>query len=326
MSPGISSNSTNTSCSSSSTDALPAVRWRVAGVPCELRCADVRALGHAAVVLRGSIDLEPAGAGPVASVCWHLTPPGADGEAHAAPEVEGPGWIVRRDGTDETWRRKDLDVALRVIEFGTVLAVVGESGRLVTLHGALLDRSGRGLLILGPCESGKSTLAAALWRDGWTLLGDDVSVAEGGARARPLQRRVSLRHGSRELLGEALWQRVMAAPSCSTTDEGYLFHPAELDDAPPPASTQLAGIVFLARRGVRIGPAEVSPITGAQALLAVAPYSNVIRREGLAAALRRLQSLVEAAAAFDLGRGPLPAMIEAIERHVLAGSMAGRTS
>jgi len=302
----------------------------MAGVPFEVCCTDPKALRQAAIVLRGSIDPEPSGRQPPAAR-WHLAAvtPGAaiDSQEQEPPDPGGSSaWLVRRDRCTETWRRRDLDAALRVVEFGSVLAVVEGDQSLVTLHGALLDRESRGLLILGPCESGKSTLAAALWRQAWTLLGDDVSVADAGGRAKPVQRRVSLRHGSRELLGETLWQRVLAAPSCSATDEGFLFHPAELDAAPHPASTKLAAIVFLARRGVQLGSAQVAPITAAQALLAAAPYSNVIRRQGFPAALERLQPLVEAAPAFDLGRGPLPAMIAAIERRIVPATMPDGTA
>ena len=300
-----------------------AVRWRMGGLPVEVRCGDRQALRRAALVLRGAIHLEPAE--DAVAVSWRLSPPAGEPDPvpDGPPDEAGSTWLVRRQDTGETWRRRDLDVALRVVEFGSVMALVEGAYGLVTLHGALLERAGRGLLILGPCESGKSTLAAALWRDGWTLLGDDVAVADRDGGARPLQRRVSLRHGSRDLLGEALWERVVNAPSCSATDEGYLFHPADLDGTPPPASTRLAGIVFLARRGIRTGPSEVAPITPAQALLAAAPYSNVIRRQGLGPALECLQPLVEAAPAFDLGRGPLPSMVAAIEGATMRATLPG---
>ena len=303
---------------------LSGVRWHMADLPCEVRSTDRRTLERAAVVLRGAFDLEPPGAAPDA-IRWHIAPPAREPDGPGAPdsrsgdaEAAGMSWRVRREGKDDTWRATDLDGALRIVEFGSIMAALESDGSLVTLHGALLDRAGTGLLILGPCESGKSTLATALWREGWALLGDDVSVAEPDGRARPLPRRVSLRHGSRALLGEPLWRRVLAAPSCSATEDGYLFHPSELDAVQPPAFTRLGGIVFLARRGVQIGPAEVGPINAAQALLALVPYSNVVRRAGLAAALTRLQPLAQAAPAFDLGRGPLPRMIQAIERQVLS--------
>jgi hypothetical protein len=285
----------------------------MAGVQCELNCSDALLLGRAATVLRGTHPEERASSETASSVTWDVSrldgsaANGAGGGTHAA-------WRVQRQDTGEAFERKGVDAALRCVEFATVIAVVDGPFGLVTLHGALLDRSGKGLLILGPCESGKSTLAVALWRAGWTLLGDDVAAAGPDGGAIPVPRRVSVRHSSRPLLGEPLWSRVLASASCSPTEEGYLFHPSELDDRPPPANTNVAAIVFLARRGVEIGSAEVRRINPAQALLSLAPYSNVIRRSGLADALHRLQPLAQAAPAFDLGRGPLPEMVRAIER------------
>ena len=108
----------------------------------------------------------------------------------------------------------------------------------------------------------------ALWRQGWSLLGDDVAVINAaGVSAEAAPRRVSLRSGSRPLLGEDLWQRISSTPSFMPTAEGCLFHPAEIDGPPAVGQPRLVAVVFLARRGVQIGPAEWRSINPAEALL-----------------------------------------------------------
>ena len=140
-------------------------------------------------------------------------------------------------------------------------------------------------------------------------------VAADGAFLSAFPRRVSLRHGSRALLGEALWHRLAATASFMATAEGCLFHPHELPGSSlPVADLAPAGIVFLARRGMSLEAAELRPIPPAQALLALAPYSNVVRNEGMGPALERLQPLLSRTPAHDLGRGPLAAMLAAVER------------
>ena len=76
---------------------------------------------------------------------------------------------------------------------------------VLTVHAALVARRGRGVLIAGVPEAGKSTLACALWQHGFSLLGDDVAIVDlEQMTARPAPRRVSLRRTSRALLGDDL--------------------------------------------------------------------------------------------------------------------------
>ncbi len=204
--------------------------------------------------------------------------------------------------------------AIRTVEYSALQELFLPDSSVTTLHAALLGRGRFGLLIVGPAESGKSTLAIALWLAGFSLLGDDIALLDpegGGLSAAP--RRVSLRHPSRRLLGDDFWQRLAATPSFMPTSEGCLFHPHELGGLPASAfALEPTLIVFLARRGVKLGAAESRRLSPAELLVALAPYSNVVRTAGMGAALNRLQKLAELAPAYDLGRGPIPSMLEAI--------------
>ncbi len=228
------------------------------------------------------------------------------------------GWLLTHAVSGERRLCDSPDKVVQVTEFQAIADLVSRHPHVLTLHAALLGRDDRGVLVVGPQESGKSTLATALWRQGWSLLGDDVAVINNaaGVSAEAAPRRVSLRSGSRPLLGEELWQRITSTPSFMPTAEGCLFHPAEIDGPPAVRQPRLVAVVFLARRGVQIGPAEWRSINPAEALLSLAPYSNVVRQGGMAEAFEKLQPLANRVPAFDLGRGPLEDMIAAITRHV----------
>jgi len=291
-----------------STVAAPAgaIHWLLNGRSCELRSPSSVILELARAVLTHAPGAST-GAAPARNPerIWHV-------DRHPADPTT---WQVRGPAADHSPTHATAAHAVRAVEFAALQDLLTTDPATTSLHAALLGRGRSGLLLVGPSEAGKSTLATALWRQGLSFCGDDVAlVAADTAYLAAAPRRVSLRHGSRDLLGESLWQRLAATPSFLATGEGCLFHPHELEAAAIPAGLTPAGILFLARRGVAIGPAELRPIPAAQALLALVPYSNVIRSAGMGAALARLQPLLARTPAHDLGRGPLPAMVAAVER------------
>jgi hypothetical protein len=215
---------------------------------------------------------------------------------------------------------KSVDAAVMMVESLTTQWFVEDAARTTLLHAALLARDGAGIAILGRQFSGKSTLACALWQHGWSLLGDDTLVVESGENAILAQstpRRVSMRHPSRALLGEKLWSQILAAPSCQPTADGYLFAPQDIALVSASQTVPLRAIFFLARRDVSIGPAATDRLHHAQALLALMPYSNLLKSLGVSSALRRLQPLADAVPVFDLGRDEPNRMIRAVERVVV---------
>jgi hypothetical protein len=203
------------------------------------------------------------------------------------------GWRIRSSAGVET-RVASAARAVSAVEYGAVSTVAGSDA--VTTHGALVARDGRGLLLVGRGEAGKSTLACALWARGASLLGDDMAILDvDTGEARPAPRRVSLRVESRALLGDAL------------------FHPGEIEPRPRPERVELGAIVFLARRSSAVDGARLEPIAPAHALLALLPYSNIRTRRPLGEAIRILAPLADRVPAFDLGRGPLAEMAAAVE-------------
>jgi hypothetical protein len=288
-------------------EALPTISatviWQVAGRKHELISASRRVLELGSTVLVCGAQFQSAGGEPE-PLRWQV-------ETALNPTEL---WHVRGPTGEILGACASAADAIRTVEYAALQQLFAADSSVTTLHAALLSQGRGGILIVGPAESGKSTLATALWLAGFSFHGDDIALMDpdgGGLSAAP--RRVSLRQPSRRLLGDELWQRLAATPSFMPTSEGCLFHPHELaGQSLPGGSLEPSLILFLARRGVELGAAELRPLSPAELLVALAPYSNVVRTTGMEAALRRLQPLAERAPAYDLGRGPLPSMLAAI--------------
>ena len=221
------------------------------------------------------------------------------------------GYEIRADGSAEAYLRPDASSAVQVAEALVIGGILSQSAFITTVHGALLARNGRSILIAGPSYSGKSTLACALWGSGFSLLCDDITMLEcSRATAAPVPRRVSVRHPSRAFLGEDFWDKMLTSKTCFAAEEGYLFHPAETDSHWSPEELPLSAIVFLNRLGApEVAPAALNSLIPAKALLSLAPYTNVIREQGLGDAIKRLEPLINQVPSFDMARGELSQMV-----------------
>lgn len=274
------------------------VRWRQAPLAFELASSDPGILCRARVVFR---PWTQAGAS-VPLRRWSVDR-SASGE-----------WLIHDPRDSTPIGRPTAEQAVRAIEFLAVGALV-ECPQATTLHAALVARGERGIAILGPAEAGKSTLAAALWQRGFSLLGDDLVIIDpAGVRAWPAPRRVSLRITSRDLLGETVWRHIVQTPAYEVTEDGCLFHPDEVESRPRVDRVRLTALVFLGRRHADPEPARATLLAPAQALLAVLPYSNLIRQVDAGTVIRHFQPLVTHVPAYDLGRGAIDAMTATIEQ------------
>lgn len=287
----------------STASAAKTLRWAAGPLSFELASTDPRVLDRAQAVfgpwLNGSSD--PASPDIRFSI-------EADEASH------GGWWRVRRPGREPTIARS-LDLALAAVEYGAIAALVEPESGVVALHAALLSRDESGVLVVGPKEAGKSTLACALWAAGWWIHSDDTALIEPDGRVRGIPRRVSLRKASRALLGPDLWDGILGLSGTTRTSAGVLFHPCETARETAPPVVDVAGILFLARRGATVGSGGLERLHGGRALLALAPYCS--RREaGIGRALEDLRPLADLAPAFDLGRGDPATMVERVEEAV----------
>jgi hypothetical protein len=229
-------------------------------------------------------------------------------------------WLVSGGSDSDSMIPKaaeDRTTALLQIEQDALEFLLRRVPHLPALHAALLARDGKGIVIVGPSFAGKSTLATALWQNGWSLMSDDIVFIDSDRRiATPAPRRVSLRFESRPLIGEDLWERIRATPSCVDTWKGVFFHPHELTAQEKLRHTDLAGIFFLARRDVSLGSAETRPLNSAKAAVALIPYALNVRNLPFVEALRSITPLAAAIPSFDLGRGELSEMVRSVESRV----------
>jgi len=276
------------------------VRWGQEPLAFELSVADAALAARA----RDVFAPWPARAG---------LPPAARFEITRLADAVGTAaaWQVRAgDGAGALTH--SADEALRWVELTAIQTFVPRCDGALALHGALVDFDGRALLVVGPARAGKSSLACALWRAGGALLTDDVALLDlVTATARPGPRRIALRAGSAHLLGDDLWSRITSAPSSAPTDEGWCFHPCEIDGRTLPRTTRVAAVAFLERGGrPELGPAALAPIVPARAVLALLPYVVAQRRLDPGEAIRSIAPLAARVAAFDLARGPLEIMAE----------------
>lgn len=276
------------------------------------------------------------------------TTPIVEGEADAVWR-----WEIEADG--DLWRACDLETnivfdgelarVLTNIEYSIVQRLVdmvkNEPTPFFAMHAALLHKNGFGLIVVGPSESGKSTLSCGLWRSGWQLLSDDFCFFKSGDttqyRVFPARRRASLRDGSRAIVGEELWHAIENAPSSFRTSEGWIFHPHEIasdneisPQNPLPASVRINAIVFLGRRDQNQNPDDapiLQPLAPTRAAFALLPYCSLLSRDEATtqnnvsehrvldwgAALPRIAPWVEQARVYTLQRAPLPHMLAAVE-------------
>lgn len=263
---------------------------------------------------------------------WRIEADGAD-EANDQWSIVGASEADSDESNAQfNWRGLPLIELLTQLEYASLAHLVAQlPSEFVGLHGALLSRqfdgARRAVIVVGPKEAGKSTFACALWKAGWTLHCDDFTLLETSGRAWPTARRVSLRNGSRPLLGEELWQSARQTPSARSGAIGFLFHPHEIEGQTRASieSLTVGAICFLQRRDVQLAPAQSGYISGIEAAMALLPYSNLLFEAGViqlsdnwGARLATIAAILDSSAIplYDLGRGEPAAMVQELERLV----------
>jgi hypothetical protein len=200
--------------------------------------------------------------------------------------------------------------AVAVVEYAAIARIVERCDEVLSFHAALLAKNGKSIAIVGPSHAGKSTLATALWKNGWKLQTDDLTMTIGRtALAGP--RRVALRTESREHLGDDLWDLVPSTAGYFRTNVGCLFQPMHIDESYP-ERLELDTTFFLKRNGA---PANGSPqrLSSVDAAFALLPYTNLVRTQPFTQAFRAVAELMTSVAGYDLPRAPIAQMVASVE-------------
>ena len=275
------------------------VRWGQGPVDFELESRDEAVISHAREVFK---PWRPAESRRVACR-WRITAHEGRFDVHV---------LDAADVESQQQTASSVEGAVCIVEFAAIARFIECDEQILCIHSALLSRDGHGVAIVGPSLAGKTTLACALWQKGWSFHCDDAIMIRDGL-AYPSPRRVSLRSGSRALVGDSLWNRSMATPSFATTPKGCLFHPQEVTGSSSKAdSIELDAIVFLARRGAPVsGPP--TRLSNAETAMALWPYTNLRTRLPFNEVIERLVVVAARAPGFDVARANLDDMTEQIE-------------
>ncbi|HEX5726406.1 MAG TPA: hypothetical protein VFX98_13115 [Longimicrobiaceae bacterium] len=198
---------------------------------------------------------------------------------------------------------------------GPVLGLLLRLRGVLALHAAAVAVGGRALVLAGPAEAGKSTLAAAFARAGHPVLADDVAAldeAGGGFRVLPAFPRLRLWPDA----AEALFGRADALPRLA---EGW--EKRALDLAPgagfQPEPLPLAAVYLLGARseeGPRVEPLSGgAPLVSLAALTYAAPLLDAgMRRDEFAALARLVRQVPVRAAVPHLSPARLAALVDAL--------------
>lgn len=93
------------------------------------------------------------------------------------------------------------DQAFPMLEWGLNWCISAHCHQYLVLHSAVVERSGRALMLPAPPGSGKSTLCAGLVNRGWRLLSDELALIDPvTGEIVPLPRPVSLKNASIDVI------------------------------------------------------------------------------------------------------------------------------
>jgi len=179
----------------------------------------------------------------------------------------------------------------KAVIFPVLISIMGASVGITELHCGCVVRGGNGLLLAGPSQSGKSTLAWALAQAGWGYLSDDrtyCSESDGRLAAWGLPARLKLRPGA------ARWFPELERGGTSTAPNGepaFLIDPDHWPGIYRLPRSDPRWLVYLERQeGAAFDLAPMSPSEAAQRLEADLIAET---REAAEAQRRTIRNLVK---------------------------------
>ena len=178
------------------TGATEGAAWVSPPPPARLASAGDRLLTLAGLRLGLAVESEELGR-PTLALCAPMATPGETSyQHHLRLSGTADAWRLELNGTHIASGASCDEAALVLYHLAVDLACQAED-RLLVLHGAGLKLDDdRGLLLIGPGGSGKTTLAAALNAGGRSLLSDDVVPVRRDGALLGLNTPICLKPGS----------------------------------------------------------------------------------------------------------------------------------
>ena len=194
--------------------------------------------------------------------------------------------------------------AYPMFEWGLNWCIAAHAHNYLVIHAAVVERSGRAVVLPAPPGSGKSTLCAGLVARGWRLLSDELALLDlDSGLIQPLARPVNLKNASIDVIRGFHAGAVITAPVHDTTKGTVALM------RPPPESVARAGepalpawVVF--PRYVAGAPAVLETKSKAQTFMRLVEQAfnyDILGARGFEAA----GNLIDRCACFEFSYGDL---------------------
>jgi len=205
----------------------------------------------------------------------------------------------------------DARLAHAFFEWGLNACIARRVHNYLVVHGAVVERRGRAIALVGRSGAGKSTLCAALVLDGWRLLSDELTLlVPGTTTVMPVARPISLKNQSVDIV-RSLDAGARFGPPTVTLRKGTIRHLR-----PPADSVHRMGEPAVLERLLFVNfqagaPVTVAPTSRAEAFVETARQSmnyGVLGAQGFA----HLTHVVESCACATLTHGGVADAVRAI--------------
>ena len=191
---------------------------------------------------------------------------------------------------------------------------IGSNAHLwIAVHAAVVERSGRTLILPGSSGSGKSTLCAALTGVGWRLFSDEFALIDvDTGQVVPLPRPISLKNAAIEIIRRRQPHAVFGLQARDM--EGAQFvHMRPLPDSVARANQRAHPAWLILPRFVAGHPTTLEPLPKARALMHLTDQSFNYNYMG-SSGYRCLAELVRQVDCYRLEYGDLDDVLGVLER------------